>query len=204
MKIYLWNPSYDSLSPSEKRTAEFQRTRSLLHFIIGDGKKVLTTETGKPYVEGGPNFSLTHSGNLIGISVADEPNGIDIENSSKKRNFSKLLKKISHPSEQIDFEDFYKLWVLKESYLKKTGEGIGSGRLREICFDINSNPWTPKGILQSETFYSFQFKNFDGAFCISASPTDSLPEVLEVSLMGGEFKTRKLNLALKIHRPENH
>ena len=36
-------------------------------------------EHGKPYIPGGPHFSLTHSGTLAALSVSDTPVGLDIE-----------------------------------------------------------------------------------------------------------------------------
>ena len=36
-------------------------------------------EHGKPYIPGGPHFSLTHSGTLAALAVSDTPVGLDIE-----------------------------------------------------------------------------------------------------------------------------
>ena len=36
-------------------------------------------EHGKPYIPGGPHFSLTHSGTLAALAVSGTPVGLDIE-----------------------------------------------------------------------------------------------------------------------------
>lgn len=87
-------------------------------------------EFGKPKVAGCKEFSISHSGGYVVMAVSDFPVGIDIER-HKRENYSGLAKVAFHGEEQhfinnSDFQktDFFKLWTLKESYMKALGRGF--------------------------------------------------------------------------------
>ena len=69
------------------------------------------TSSGKPFFRGEnmPFFNLSHSGNFVGCALHDREIGLDIQ---------KLT-------------DFCRIWAMKESAVKLTGEGI-TGNFREI------------------------------------------------------------------------
>lgn len=85
-------------------------------------------------------FNISHSGTKVACAVSDNEIGIDIEINR------------SHPSTTIDRfatenekkyidkaeENFLKIWVLKEAYVKCTGEGI-NGNLKNIEFTVNDD-----------------------------------------------------------------
>ncbi len=79
---------------------------------------------GKPYLENSPHFSVSHSGNLVVCALSQNIIGVDIE---KQREINpNLSSKIYSPSESSsrDTNELLKNWVLKESYVKMTGEGL--------------------------------------------------------------------------------
>ena len=79
---------------------------------------------GKPYLENSPHFSISHSGNLVVCAISQNIIGVDIE---KQRVVNpNLSSKIYSPSENpsSDTNELLKNWVLKESYVKMTGEGL--------------------------------------------------------------------------------
>lgn len=92
-------------------------------------KKALPLEVkrqkgGKPYLESSPHFSVSHSGNLVVCALSHDIIGVDIE---KQRAVNpKISAKIYSPSESPsdDINELLKTWVLKESYVKMTGEGL--------------------------------------------------------------------------------
>jgi len=87
-------------------------------------------ENGKPEVKG-LYFNLSHSDEMVVCAVAESPVGCDIEKVDKyregiaERNFTdnemRYLKRFQGEERK---EEFYRLWTMKESYLKMTGEGI--------------------------------------------------------------------------------
>lgn len=88
-------------------------------------------EHGKPQIEG-LQFNLSHSGNIVICAVSDEPVGCDVEQLRKapqavaERFFTENEKAyLSQFSGEAYDIAFFRLWTMKESYVKMTGEGIG-------------------------------------------------------------------------------
>ena len=93
-------------------------------------------KAGKPYWDGIPLFfSLSHSGDLVGLAVSEQELGLDVQRVTgtdwKKlagRFFAeeeqKELEKLCETSEELGRKEFFRLWCQKESYGKLTGEGV--------------------------------------------------------------------------------
>lgn len=100
---------------------------------------------GKPYFKDYPelHFSLSHSGNVAVLALADVEVGIDVQEfrgfqeKIAKRFYheeeNKLLDDVSDPAEKEAL--FYKIWTGKEAYIKYTGKGMGQD-LRSFYVDI--------------------------------------------------------------------
>ena len=85
------------------------------------------TAAGKPYLPAQPgiHISLSHSGGLAVCAAGDRPLGVDIE---RPRTFrSSLLRRCFSEAERAAAEPL-RLWVLKESFVKWTGEGLSACR----------------------------------------------------------------------------
>lgn len=85
---------------------------------------------GKPRVEG-VFFNLSHSGNLVICAAAEGEVGCDVEKIVKapegvaERFFHKdETAYIKEGTEQERDERFFRIWTMKESYIKMTGEGM--------------------------------------------------------------------------------
>lgn len=89
---------------------------------------------GKPYIRGAKDFhfNISHSGHYVVIAVSERKVGIDIERKVKvdyriaERFFSnKEAREILVSSEEDERIDaFYRIWTLKESYVKAIGKGL--------------------------------------------------------------------------------
>ena len=91
----------------------------------------LYNEHGKPYIEGGPFFSISHCKEAIAVALDDQPIGIDIE--SIRRFDPELVTRTMSLSEQTLIATsvhperaFIRLWTQKEAILKMQGTGITS------------------------------------------------------------------------------
>jgi 4'-phosphopantetheinyl transferase len=91
----------------------------------------LYNEHGKPYIEGGPFFSISHCKEAIAVALDDQPIGIDVE--SIRRFDPELVTRTMSLAEQaiISASDrperaFIRLWTQKEAILKMQGTGITS------------------------------------------------------------------------------
>ena len=103
-------------------------------------------EYGAPYIEGGPQFSISHCKTGIAVAVSESFIGIDIE---AIRTFKpELMRKTMSPTEQERItlcakpeEEFIRLWTQKEALVKLQGTGIITD-LHHILDDIQDIVWT--------------------------------------------------------------
>lgn len=147
-------------------------------------------EHNKPFLSGVEDqyFNISHSGNFVVGAFSDQAVGIDVEMIGKdrraiaKRYFTEeeitQMQTIKRPKEQIDF--FYRLWTLKESYMKALGMGM-SMSLSSFSFQVLSN-----GIVleyskhdQNWVFYSQLWKQ--QAYLSLCSKSNEKPEIIEVN-----------------------
>jgi 4'-phosphopantetheinyl transferase len=82
---------------------------------------------GKPTLPGGPGFSLTHAGDLVGVAVHDGPVGLDVEQVRPLSDLAALAAHACSPAETVtDPMAFFTLWTRKEALLKATGDGLSA------------------------------------------------------------------------------
>lgn len=88
-------------------------------------------ENGKPQMED-VYFNLSHSHHMVACAISDKPVGCDIEKvrdikgNVATRFFSE--QEIAYMEEAEDKKDmFFRLWTMKESYMKMTGDGLKLG-----------------------------------------------------------------------------
>lgn len=104
--------------------------RVMMRYGISEDKLRVGPQ-GKPECEG-LHFNLSHSGRLVACAVGDGPVGCDVEmirEAPKKvanRFFAEQERaylQACATKKKYD-EEFYRLWTMKESYVKFTGEGM--------------------------------------------------------------------------------
>lgn len=93
-------------------------------------------EHGKPWLPDDPGlgFNLSHSHDLAVIAVCRGIElGADLEHTGRERPFVRLARRYFDPAEHAWLEareretratDFYRIWTLKEAYLKAVGTGL--------------------------------------------------------------------------------
>ena len=157
------------LLPAERRAAaerlRLQKDRALsagaglllrhaLHIEGLDGVGILRQERKKPRLEGDPLFfNLSHAGELVLCAISEEEVGCDTEPIRKAD--EKLIRRFFHPREQeLVFSCtaekerdrmFTRIWTLKESYIKFTGQGLETP-LAAFC----TVPGTPGSVWRGE------------------------------------------------------
>ncbi len=117
--------------------------------LAPDAVEFLRTDKGKPYLPHSDiHFSLSHSGQWVVLAVGKaECIGVDIEEIRATRDLPGIAESYYHPEEfarmqllldeaQADY--FYRLWTLKEAFLKGIGTGISAG-LEKIRFELEGN-----------------------------------------------------------------
>jgi 4'-phosphopantetheinyl transferase len=130
---------------NERVRSQFILVRGSVRMILG---KYLATEPmelkfetghhGKPaLIGGGVFFNISHSGSLLLIAVSDMAEiGVDIEQIKQRGSLDEMARrcfseyefkvwKASSLSEQEQV--FYRLWTIKEAFVKSVGRGIALG-----------------------------------------------------------------------------
>ncbi len=94
------------------------------------GTKVRRLENGKPVFERDDmHLSVSHSGGFVAMAWSDEPVGVDIQRIVPMGNIERRLLTDSECKVLEDRSDrsLTRVWTIKESYLKMTGDGIAKG-----------------------------------------------------------------------------
>ncbi len=171
-----WEKLKDSL-PWEARKERIKRLRfeddkrrsilagALLYHVLKQAgvdipsiKNIQRGPDGKPYLPdlSGIHFNLSHSGDLAVCAIGEKNVGIDVE-SKRSSSSLKIAKRFftqeeyDHISQSVNPDDeFVKIWTLKESYIKMTGEG-----LRRPLNDFGVIPPSPElsGLFMREFSY---------------------------------------------------
>jgi 4'-phosphopantetheinyl transferase len=83
---------------------------------------------GKPVLPGGPGFSLTHAGDLVGVAVHPGGDvGLDVEQVRDLGDLPAMAAHVCSPRESAaDAEAFFALWTRKEALLKAVGTGLAT------------------------------------------------------------------------------
>ena len=139
---------YQAVSPSRRKKVDRVRTVGGKLLSLGAGALLEASlaelgvtaprldlgENGKPYLADQPGlfFNLSHSGTRVLCALSDGEIGCDVERVKAPR--LKVARRCFHPLEVRALDQckdpaaqaalFYKLWTLKESFLKVTGLGF--------------------------------------------------------------------------------
>ena len=136
MHLYLLKTDAPQSQAAHELLAQVLREQyhiSAPKFIIGPH--------GKPYLENGPHFNISHTRGAVALAIGENNMGLDIE---AVRSFhQRVPERIMSRSEYAWFcrrgelkHDFFSLWTLKESYYKYLGTGLrGFPNGTEFYFD---------------------------------------------------------------------
>jgi len=116
--------------------------RHLLGLYTGGAPEALNlgeNEFGKPALSDFPSvqFNVSHTEGvaLIGVNI-DQPIGVDVEYRKSRVAWKKIVQRFFTPDEieqlfaleaRAGLDGFYRLWTLKEAYMKARGHGLSWG-----------------------------------------------------------------------------
>jgi 4'-phosphopantetheinyl transferase len=120
--------------------ARYLAAHALVRLVLADavGRPAATLEFdrtcrcgaqhGKPVLPGGPGFSLTHAGELVGVAVHPGGEvGLDVEQVRELGDLPAMVAHVCSPQESAaDAEAFFTLWTRKEALLKAVGTGLAT------------------------------------------------------------------------------
>ncbi|MDY4849572.1 MAG: 4'-phosphopantetheinyl transferase superfamily protein [Bacilli bacterium] len=127
------------------------------------------------------HINFSHSGNYVCVAISSQSIGIDIEKVNKLK--QSLLKHCFSPLEQdfIKQDDlsFFRMWTLKESYLKALGYGISK---RLDSFEIDITKMRINNPLSLEEYHLKEYQ-IDKEYCLSVCyQTDNIDLYPEIDL----------------------
>ncbi len=157
-------------------------------------------EFGKPHCVNSSRlfFNVAHSGNLVAAAFDNNVVGVDIENirntdlAIADRFFTKneaALLKTKPETDQRDF--FFKLWTLKESFIKAEGKGL-SIPLDSFEFDVDNMGVIHFTNLSAEKYRTYRFRHYEtlpGYNCALCSGSGNFPQDI-IRLGFDYFSTR--------------
>jgi 4'-phosphopantetheinyl transferase len=143
---YLWNKAFSMISEDRREKIRNYKNEMTARLSLGAGvllrivmdkngvseEQIVTEEYGKPYLSGGAfHFNLSHSGDMVVCAISEKQIGVDIEQiedikeNIARRFFTKYENQyLNQYKEERKRNEFFRLWTMKESYMKYTGEGM--------------------------------------------------------------------------------
>ena len=143
----------------------------LLYDIFGERARTAHFERGKrgkPHLADNSPFNISHAGDFAVLALSRQTVGVDLEH-IRPLDWQRIALRFFHPEERAYLaqstepeRDFFRIWTLKESYLKALGHGF-SVSPRSFCV-------LPEGsgaVLEGDAGFRFQsFSVFPG-YCLS-------------------------------------
>lgn len=190
----------------ERRQIEFVCGRYLIRKVFSEKfqvslpSKISTAENKKPSVEVFPPFNISHSKKFVSFALSGKEDiGLDIEVENKDRKILDIANSYGTPSEigllkALKEEDrvsaFYKIWSLKESFAKATGEGLNT-RLQNLTFDFERSKVLQTPDEKQCVFFYSKYKNLHISVSV-LSDRSNAPVVWEVKKTDQGFEYTEL------------
>jgi len=87
--------------------------------------EIKITDSGKPYLEDGPFFNISHSDEYVVLAVHPSRDvGVDIERINEKRLDGIQYVLLEEEKNVIDINDLFRIWSNKESIIKCLSTGL--------------------------------------------------------------------------------
>ena len=144
--------------------------------------RIAENEHGKPYLPDWPelHFSLSHSGDRVMCAVSRSEVGCDVEEAGSdeadRRRIGYIARCLTERERALALADpaaFYKIWTLKESFLKLTGKGL---TIPLASFEVTPDPVSIRQDILEGTVTARVYGPFDGYQYACAALEGRIPE----------------------------
>ena len=161
----------------------------LLYAIFGEQTSHAQFERGrrgKPTLRDHAPFNITHAGDYAVLALSKQTVGVDLEH-FRPIDWRRISERFFHPEERAFLahssepeKDFFRIWTLKESYLKAEGTGFSVSPASFSVLPSGDNNATFHG----ETPYHFQRLSPFPDYCLSVC---ALEDEISASVVLKEF-----------------
>lgn len=130
---------------------------------------IIYGEHGKPYLEDNPvYFNISHSENMVILTVSDSEIGCDIEYIGSNVNNIAGKYFTDEENEYIDSSSdkvkaFFGIWTLKESFMKATGLGFSAG-ISSFSVSVSDDNISVSSVYGND-FSFYEINSFHGYAC---------------------------------------
>lgn len=161
----LYMSEYEPADSRQNKKTEHELGRTLLYDGLkaeyGREWELCEEEHKKPYLKDTANiyFNISHTKGLVICGISDREIGVDVE--CIKEFHEAVAKKIcsswelsfilSASTEREKEERFFRIWTLKESFIKAIGKGLAFP-LSQICFTIRCGTGGMKSTPQGDEY----------------------------------------------------
>ncbi|MDR2624585.1 MAG: 4'-phosphopantetheinyl transferase superfamily protein [Methanobrevibacter sp.] len=168
--------------------------RILLKYTLSklgiDSYTITIDDNGKPYLENYPNihFNISHSDKFVLVGVSDENIGLDIEK-AQDLDYEGISKNFFHSIEheyiigsKNPIDTFFKIWTVKESYVKMKGAGIAN--LKSFIYTLERNiiQDTEENQIGDVKLKTWKLNNYYVSVCSKEDVTTEPEEILLSSI----------------------
>ncbi|WP_181919431.1 4'-phosphopantetheinyl transferase superfamily protein [Alkalilimnicola ehrlichii] len=120
--------------------------------IRGSALQFRTNRFGRPYLKNRdtPQFNLSHTRGLVALAITHEGEvGVDVEDFTRGADVRALAGGLFSPAEAAKVDSasgkaakelFFRLWTLKEAYVKARGAGLSMALDRFSFGQLGANP----------------------------------------------------------------
>lgn len=150
------------------------------------------TDAGKPYLNNGYHFNISHTKGMVGLLVGTMPVGLDIEIIKPIENYYEFSEVLTTTELDIiarsGLQTFFRFWTAKEAILKLTGDGIvNSGLVNSIDF-----PEPKIAVIKEQTFSLLPFITSNNVFVTIAQLHSMAASVTDYSYVTVQGEQRSL------------
>lgn len=144
---------------SEVQKKQFLAIRNILSELSIDDRDMKYEESGRPYVIGGQNISLSHSDTFAAVILSDNVVGIDIEimNDRILKIKDKFLETELNYPEKLEVATALIYWNIKESIFKAVPKKGVDFKKNILVLPLNMKKNTTKSwFIDNDEIYSFE------------------------------------------------
>ena len=148
------------------------------------GREIKFNEYGKPYIENGPFFNLSHSGDYVILAISDKAEvGCDIEE-LRDCDYERMGRAVCTESELAELKSadnkrdiFFEFWTKKEAFIKCIGEGF---HFPPKSLDLSG---VKQYVVYNDKVFFFKEYMLEGCKIMLCSPDNSFDnEIIKSSL----------------------